>query len=183
MLYGGYDGQAAARRLRWSRYLKGGLRLLRGRAAEATQGLQHAGEYFASDDEGGRRALARNVLTRAVQRSEGSPNASEIPLPSIRLAVFEQLRKSDDIEVAEAATASGDLDLALRKYESLARRVERPMVSIAALIGLAEVSVTAGPTAPWGRQRGRATGPAVRFPASRSGGHHHLVPGRATESG
>lgn len=145
VLYGGFDGQAAARWLGWSRYLKGGLQLLRGYPAEARRELGNAKGYFASDDEGRRRELACDVLIRAVSRSEGNPDKSEITIPSLPLAVIEQLRISADIEVAEAARATGDLDLARRKYEPLSRMVTRPMVSIPAVLGLAEASIATGP--------------------------------------
>jgi SIR2-like domain len=144
ILYGGYDGQAAARWLGWSRYLRGGLSLLQGHPADARRELADASVYFASDDEGRRRALACDVLMRAVARSEGRPDTSEVTLPPIGLAVIRQLRMSADIEVAEAARSTGDLDLARRKYEPLSRLEARPMVSVAALIGLAEASVATG---------------------------------------
>lgn len=140
-MYDGYDGQAAARWLGWSRYLKGGLKLLQGCPSDAERELRAASDYFASDDDSGRRSLACDVLMRAVKRSEGQPDTSEMSLPPIRLAVIDQLRASIDIEIAEAARMIGDFDLAIPRYQPIARLTAQPMLSTAALIGLAEAGV------------------------------------------
>jgi hypothetical protein len=86
------------------------------------------------------------VLLRAVKRWEGRPDVSELTIPPISLVVIDQLKASADIEVAEAARAveNPDLDFAMRKYQPLAALGARPLLSTAALIGIAEVSVAIG---------------------------------------
>ena len=120
-------------------------RLLQGCPDDARRELHDAKAYFASDDEGNRRALACDVLMRAVGRFEKRPDTSEITIPALPLAVIGQLRMSADIEVAEAARMTGNLDLARLKYRPLSCLVTRPMMSITALLGLAEASILDGP--------------------------------------
>jgi hypothetical protein len=65
-------------------------------------------------------------------------------VPSLHLAAIEQLKAAADVEIAEAVRASGDFDLAMSKYKPLTSLGSRPMLNMAALLGMAELSIVAG---------------------------------------